>query len=158
MAAPWLLQAQSPLPRALGLKAAQGVGRSPPLQAHWSRGQARATGKKTSFCWQWVLNAPALLQVLAYGRSLHAHRTARRGVNQICLPSSGWQRMGKKTVHCLLLFLFSKRSNACLHSLPSCFGAGSQQVASSITTPFSLFDVYSVFICHVLLSSCTLSN
>ena len=40
MAAPWLQWAQSPLPRALGPRAAQGVGLAPPLQAFWSRGPA----------------------------------------------------------------------------------------------------------------------
>lgn len=94
MAAPWLLRAQSPLPRALGLKAAQGVGLSPPLRAYWSRGQAWATGKEAGFCW--VPGAPAFSQGLACGHGIQAHRITRQRVNRIRLHSSGWQRMGKK--------------------------------------------------------------
>ncbi|XP_068825517.1 rho GTPase-activating protein 17 isoform X5 [Capricornis sumatraensis] len=54
MAAPWLQRAQSPLPRALGPRAAQGVGLAPPLRAFWSRGPARATA---------VLQSPRTLRL-----------------------------------------------------------------------------------------------
>ena len=147
MAAPWLQRAQSPLPRALGPRAAQGVGLAPPLQAFWSRGPAWATaGKEASFCWQWVPDTPAFLQVLACGHGLHAPRITWHGMNHLCLHVS-WQRMEKKTANCLLPFLFSKESNICLHSLPYCFRVGKLEANKCLTviSLSYLFHVYSLF-------------
>ena len=114
MAAPWRQQARSPLPRALGLKAAQGVGLSPPLRACWSRGRARATaGKEASFCRQQVLDNPRLLA----GAGLRVWPQCPRGHSaqrEPDLPSLlllAKEGVKKKTANCLLPLLLSKESN-----------------------------------------------
>lgn len=154
MAAPWLRRAQSPLLRALGPRAAQGVGLAPPLQAFWSRGPARATaGKEASFCWQWVPDTPAFLQVLACGHGLHVPRIIWHSMNHLCLHSF-WQRMEKKTANCLLPFLFSKESNICLHSLPYCFRGGKLEASECLTSHKPLLPVWCILVIHVALACC----